>query len=557
VDVWTILNDIVILLAGALVLGGVFSLLGQSPIVGYLLAGMILGGPGSVQAIKSPEEIEAIAELGVALLLFSLGLEFSFTRLSKLGPVPLLGGVLQVVVTTVLGAVAALLFGSSPRTAVAFGVMISFSSTAVVLRMLSERAELEMPHGRNSLAVLLVQDVAVVPLALLMTIMAGAGGFSDSVLQAGKIVGVAVALIVGMYVINIVTTRALGTLTLLRNRELAVILAVVTGLGSAWAAHAGGISPALGAFVAGMFLGSSAFATQIRADVSSLRVVLLTLFFGAAGMVANPIWIFQNWMLVAAVAVAVAVGKTLIIQVIFQVMGRPSHVAAATGICLCQIGEFAFVLGSMARSAEIISADTYALVVSVAILSFISSAWLVPAAPRLGYAIGKLWRSGQGGLDQADRPRPNPDVVFIGFGPAAQLAAGAFVARGKHILVIDLNREGVKRARLAGFDGEIGDATQSDVLEHARLETAQAVVITVPHHQTARMILEYVRQRAPLAHVVVRSRLQAHTDDFRSAGAHAVVGDEEAVGAELAEYLRRWLESATSGQDRANLPEST
>jgi len=168
-ELWTLLGNIVILLGASLLVGGLFSRFGQSPIVGYLVAGMVLGGPGSLQLIGSEHEIEAVAELGVALLLFSLGLEFSIERLKKLGPKPLLAGVLQVVMTITFACAAASLFNIGFKAAVAFGAMVSLSSTAVVLRILVERGELDLPHGRNSLGVLLAQDMAVVPLALLMT----------------------------------------------------------------------------------------------------------------------------------------------------------------------------------------------------------------------------------------------------------------------------------------------------------------------------------------------------------------------------------------------------
>ena len=320
-DLWTLLGDIVVLLAASLLLGGLLSRFGQSPLVGYLIAGMLLGGPGSLHVVGSEEEIEAIAELGVALLLFSLGLEFSIQRLKKLGVRPLIGGVVQVVLTVAIGAAAAFLFGLKATESIAFGAMISLSSTAVVLRMLMERAELEMPHGRNSLAVLLTQDMAVVPLAILMALLAGGGAASEVVWDVGKLLLMAATLVLGLFLLNKIAVVVLGTLTLHRNRELTVIFAVVTGLGSAWAAHVAGLSPALGAFVAGMLLGSSVFATQVRADVSSLRVVLLTLFFGAAGMVADPIWILQNWHVVAAVTLLVTIGKLAIIWVIFSSVG--------------------------------------------------------------------------------------------------------------------------------------------------------------------------------------------------------------------------------------------
>lgn len=299
-ELWIILGNIVVLLGASLLMGGLFSRFGQSPMVGYLLAGMMLGGPGSIHAVSSEHEIEAIAELGVALLLFSLGLEFSLDRLKKVGAKPLLGGAAQVVLTVLLASAVALPFGLAASEAVAIGAMVALSSTVVVLRILMERGEMEMPHGRSSLGVLLTQDMAVVPLALLMTFLGGEGAAADIAWGIGKLLLMAGGLVVGLILLNKVAVLALDTLSLYRNRELTMVFAVVAGLGAAWASHYVGISPALGAFVAGMLLGSSAFATQIRADVSPLRVVLLTLFFGAAGMVANPIWILGNWHIVGS-----------------------------------------------------------------------------------------------------------------------------------------------------------------------------------------------------------------------------------------------------------------
>lgn len=542
-ELWTLLGNIVVLLAASLILGGLFARFGQSPLVGYLIAGMMLGGPGSLNVVGSEEEIESIAELGVALLLFSLGLEFSISRLKKLGPRPLIGGAIQVGFTVGAGAAAAWVIGLSATEAIAFGAMISLSSTAVVLRMLMERAELEMPHGRNSLAVLLVQDMAVVPLAILMTLLGGGGTVSEVVRDVGQLLFMAMALVGGLILLNQIAVLVLGTLTLHRNRELTMIFASVTGLGSAWAAHATGLSPALGAFVAGMLLGSSPFATQVRADISSLRVVLLTLFFGAAGMVADPIWIVQHWYLVAAVAACLTVGKLAIIWAIFQSLGHSTRVASATGLCLAQIGEFAFVLGSIGVASGVVSTETYALVVSVTIVSFFISAALVPLAPRFGNRIALLWGTKSPSAAENAAPADRPDVVIIGFGPAGQMVATSIVDRDCTVAVIDLNREGIRRAESLGFHAAVGDATQNDVLEHAHIAQAKAVVITVPHDRSAMIILEHVRQLNPHAHVVVRSRYQMHSNDFRDAGAHQVVGDEEQVGESLADHLREWLDS--------------
>jgi CPA2 family monovalent cation:H+ antiporter-2 len=545
VDAWVLLADIVVLLAASLLLGAVFSRFRQSPLVGYILAGMVLGGPGSIQVVRSPQAIEAIAELGVSLLLFSLGLEFAWSQLKKLGTRTLAAGTLQVLVTTVLGAVAGFVAGLPGKEAVAVGAMVSLSSTAVVLRVLVERAESDSAHGRNCLAVLLVQDMAVVPLAMLVAMLGGGESLGEVAANTGKILLLAVGLIAGLYLIlNKIAVHALGRLTLERNRELTIILAIVTGLGSAWVAHSVGVSPALGAFISGMFLGSSPFATQIRADISSLRVVLLTLFFGAAGMVADPLWILQNLPLVLGISLLLMIGKAAILSGIFRALGQAAPIAAATGISLAQIGEFAFVLGSIGRANGVLAGETYLLIVSVAIVTLIASPLLLPAAPSLGMRFASLLRGSRlYSFPKRDSQTRAPDVVIIGFGPAGQIAAQAFLGRGQRVLVIDLNRDGVKKAQELGLDGHVGDATQIDVLEHAKVDSAKAVVITVPHHRSAIRILEQVRRLAAHAHVVVRSRYQRHTEDFAMAGAHVVIGDEEQIGDSLGGHLRAWLAS--------------
>lgn len=540
---WIILSDVVLLLTACLILGGIMSRLGQSPLIGYLLAGMFLGGPGSIHLVHSQHEIESVSELGVALLLFSLGLEFSINRLKKLGAKPLLGGFLQIVLTIVLTALIASFLGQGTKESVTLGIMFSLSSTAVVLRILMERSELEMPHGRNALAVLLTQDMAVVPLAILITILGGTGAPVEVLLGVGKLILTASGLILGLVLLNKIAVRALGTLTLHRNRELTVILACVMGLGAAVMSHKAGISPALGAFVAGMLLGSSAFATQIRADISPLRVILLTLFFGSAGMVADPVWIFDNWQLVAIVTVALTLGKLLITWLIFRMLGDSTRISSATGLCLAQIGEFAFVLGSMGRYNGIVSESQYALVVSVAIASFFLSAFLVPVAPFFGSWLARLFKSNEIiGQDKSGERLP-PDVVIIGFGPAAQIASEPLIDSGLRVVVVDLNKAGIHKAQKLGFFGEVGDAMQAEVLEHSGVALSKVVMITIPHHESALSILEQVRQEAPHARLMVRSRHQNDVEDFATLGAF-VVGDEEEVGRSMARELKQWLQIA-------------
>ncbi|MCA9040930.1 MAG: cation:proton antiporter [Planctomycetaceae bacterium] len=563
-DIWNLLLDIVLLLVASLLLGGLCLRFRQSPLVGYLLAGMLLGGPGGVELIHPGHEIESIAELGVSLLLFGLGLEFSWGRLTSLGKKTLFSGLLQVVVTAGMGAGVATLFGLGTTEAIAVGAMIALSSTACVLRVLNDQAEIDSNYGRNALAILLVQDMAVVPLALLMSVLSQPGEGTSFLWPLLKILGMTSILIVVLYLLlNIIAVRALGMLTLKQNRELTVLLAVATGLGSAWAAHAVGISPAMGAFVAGMFLGNSPFATQIRADVSSLRVVLLTLFFGAVGMVADPFWLVQHAGQVLTVVLMLLAGKTLIITFILLILGKPFRIAVATGLCLSQIGEFAFVLGTIGKEAEILSDDTYLLIVSATIVTLFLSPYLVIYAQRWGTWLERIFKPGrrQHEFVESNGDHPQPDFIIIGFGPAGQRASVPLQEIAERVLVLDLNSSGIRKAKEFGFLGQVGDSSQMEVLEHAGAAQAHTVIITVPHHTTALQTLEGIKVLNPDAQILVRCRYQIHTQEFLDAGAHLVAGDEEYVGDHIAEKVAKQIqllkaaESDSSGETNTGLDE--
>jgi CPA2 family monovalent cation:H+ antiporter-2 len=512
--------------------------------VGYLLAGVVLGGPGSVDVLSLEDNIKAIAELGVSLLLFSLGLEFSWSHFRRMGAKILLTGVLQVAVTALAVCAVCLGVGLSVRESLAVGAMVALSSTACCLRILVERAELDSVHGRSAFAILLVQDLAVVPLAVLMAALGGTGTPTEIIVEAGKTLLVGAALVAGLYlVLNKIGVWALGRLTLERNRELTVLLAVATGLGSAWAAHSVGLSPALGAFGAGLFLGGSPFATQIRADVATLRIVLLTVFFGAAGMMADPRWIVAHVPLVLGVTAAVIFGKTLVVWLISLAFGMSSGVGIATGICLAQVGEFAFVLGSMGVDRGVVADKTYMLIVSTAIVTLLCTTFLVPAAQRTGQLVQRILRP-RGPIvppGTPDVPHIQPDVVIIGFGPSGQHVASALMGRGLTVHVNDLNRKARSAIQDCGFRAYIGDATQQEVLEHMHVSRARLAIVTIPDRSTALTIVSQLRRLAPQAHVVVRCRHDRHHADFAAAGAHDIVREELEAGRGLTRSVRQQL----------------
>jgi len=542
----TLLSDILILLTIALVLGAAFARLRQSPILGYLLAGTLVG-PHALNWVSDRNEVQDIAELGVALLLFSLGLEFSWRRLRQLGASALLGGTGQIVGTLFVGAAVALAFKVGGRDAICIGAMVALSSTACVLGVLMDRAEIETPHGRLSLGILLLQDIAVVPLAVLVTVLQSDGGGDNIAGELLRLGLLALGLVAALYlVLNKLAVWALGTLTMATNRELAVLLAVVAGLGSAWAAHSVHLSPALGAFVAGMILGGSPFAAQVRADIASLRMVLLTLFFGAAGMLADPAWMFRHWPLVTGVTTALVVGKAAIIWIALRLLGNGHGPAIATGLCLAQVGEFSFVLANLAWGTA--EGETqqflFLLMGSTTILTLLISPFLIAAAPRVSLlaeqTIGRRPPSPAGPGAGADKPPP-PRVVIFGFGPAGQRVARSLMRADVPTVVVDINLKIARRAAEYGCRSHVGDARHMEVLEEADVAAAEIMVVTLPHPAASRELIHHLRRIAPNAHIIARSRYHVYHWELEMAGAHAVIDEEEEVGRRLAVELRRAL----------------
>jgi len=539
-DTWDLLLQVILLLLACFAAGGLMAMLRQSPLVGFLLAGLIVGGPGSLTIVRAESAIEGLAELGVALLLFSLGLEFSWQRVLGLGSRTLIAGVLQVLVTMAVLTLIGRSLGLSFAGSVACSAMLTLSSTATAVGVLADRSLLESPMGRNSIAVLLVQDMAVVPLAVLIPLLgnnAGSGAMLSrilGILLAGGGVVIALYLLLNLLAVRVMRTRSIG-----QNRELMVLLSVIVGLGATWSAHAAGLSPALGAFVAGMYLGNSPFALQIRADVASLRIVLLTLFFGTVGLLADPVWMFQNLPTVLTLALLILAVKVLVTAVLFRLSGTPYGISLATGLCLGSVGEFAFVLGGQAIEAGLISESHFNAIVSASIVSLILTPALISVAQRLAaWLNGRVNEALDGGSRQ-QLAKQQCDCLIIGYGPAGRGAAAALNHRAEKVMVIDLGAEGVRSAHAAGFHAMQADASSGEVLQHLHLERLRLVVITIPGFLDSMAMLQQIRRMAPHATLIVRSRYSLHQPEFQAAGADIVAGDETEVGRALAAAIDR------------------
>lgn len=539
-DFWQLLMEVLLLLGAAFVLGAVAQRLKQSAIVGYLLAGTLLG-----PLLFNTRAVMDVAELGVALLLFSIGLEFSFGRLKRLGRVALFGGSLQVAVTVAVCALATVWFGPLTQ-ALAIGAIVTLSSTAVVLRVLVDRAEVDAVHGRTALGILLLQDIAVVPLVLMLTIMASGGTLVEVLTSILKTLAAAGGLVAVFYLIFYwLVPRVLTSGGLYANRELVILLAILAAVGSTWASHAVGLSPALGAFLAGMLLGESPFAAQIRSDVGALRTLFVTLFFTSIGLLMEPAWLLHYGVAAMAAVFGIITLKTMVIYTVGRVFRLEKRYALATGLALSQIGEFSFVLATTAHQGGLISESLFALVVTTNIFSLFAAPYLVSyALPLTDAILRRIPGRGSTPAQQAEGAETavHPAVIVIGYGPAGRQVSDALRDNGLASAILELNPASIAQAKAAGLPIHIGDATNTEVLVHAGVSHAQAVVVTVPDPRTARDITAAVRALAPQAHLLVRSRFQRSCHELTAAGATTVVDEEHTVGRLLAHETLTSLE---------------
>ncbi len=538
-DLWSALLDILILLGAAMLLGALCERFKQSALLGYLLAGTLLG-PNAFNVLPSYEAVSAIAELGIAMLLFSIGLEFSWRRLRSVGAIAVGGGTLQILLTGAATALLCRLLGLDGPAALAIGAVVAMSSTAAVLRVLAARQEIDAMHGRNALGILLLQDVAVVPAALFVAALGMGGGIAQVAWAVVQALGLATALAGALYiVVSYALPRLLGAQLVAANRDLSILLAIVTAAGAAWLSHSLGFSPVLGAFVAGMVLAESPFAVQIRADIGPLHTLFVTLFFSAIGMLADPGWAAQHWALLGGVVLLIVVGKTAVTAGVVRLFRFPLGQSLATGLVLAQLGEFSLVLAILARDSQVIGESLFDLMVAALIVTLFLTPFLAALAPRLALAVGRIMTrehkltaaetlAGHGGALSGH-------LVIVGFGPAGQRVAVTLIGRSDlGIVVADLNASTLDLARSYGLQTIVGDATRESVLAGLHIRTAAAVAITLPDPRTARQVVQMVRALAPDTRIVVRSRYHVHRWQLDVAGAHTVVDEEDEVGARIA-----------------------
>ncbi|HEY1089037.1 MAG TPA: cation:proton antiporter, partial [Archangium sp.] len=516
---------------------------------GLLFAGA-LAGPGAFALVKSMEAIEVLAELGVVLLLFTIGLEFSLKRLKTIFKQVAVGGLLQVSLTTLAVAFAAMALGEPPGRSVFFGFVFSLSSTAIVLRALAERRELDAPHGRFIVGTLIFQDLCVVPMVLVVPLLGAGSNVGTAASSIAIALGKAAAVVVATIIIaRQVVPRMLGWVDRARSREVFLLAVLALCLGTAWITSSAGLSLALGAFLGGMAIADTEFGHRAMSDVMPLRDAFVSVFFVSLGMLFDVRVVLAQPWLVLGIAAAFIFGKGLLATLAALAMRFPARAAWLAGVGLAQFSEFGFVLAQLGRSSGVVDQQGLAPLLNAGILSMFLTPLMVRAAPHLSAGekllaplVKLIGARDISELDEPGHKDVSGHVVIVGFGLSGRLLAKALEACGVKYVALELNADTVRAARAEGATIYYGDATSQEALEHAHLAQARALVLVMNDPSAVQRVLSTAARVAPKVPVLMRAKYLKERDELLALGAQDVVSEEVEGGLEMLSRTLRWLE---------------
>ncbi len=511
--------------------------------IGLLLAGVI-AGPHALQLVRNAHEIELLAEIGVVLLLFVIGLEISIADLERLKRFFAIGGTVQLFGTAAVVTLLLPLTGLVPQQSVYLGFVVALSSTAIVLRLLQDRGELETPHGRSILSILIYQDIGVVPVMLTAPLLAGmaglaskggGGGLADLVALLFKVLLVA-AFCYSAY--RWIVPWVLECITRTRSSEAFLLGVFMLCVGIAVLTQTLGLSLALGAFLAGFILSESDYSHQAVAVMLPFRDVLMSLFFISIGMLLDLKVLAGNLGPMLLLTAVVLLIKPLIAASASLAVGLPLRQAVLSGMALAQVGEFSLVATKAGVSAGLLSQEVFQSVLVVAVLSMLATPLLIQAAPKLAEQLASTplgsWsdrRTRQGLAGTA--PQEAPSVLIVGFGVTGRNLAASCRRCEVPYAVVELNSALVRNARSEGLPIYYGDASQPAILELVRAHQARAIVVVIDDPGAARRIVELARRLAPGAFILVRTRYLREVEPLTQLGADEVIADELEVSIEV------------------------
>jgi CPA2 family monovalent cation:H+ antiporter-2 len=531
------LFELVLLLALAAAGQAFFERLKLPAVVGFLVVGA-LAGPGVLGLIDDPEQVRSLAELGVIFLLFEIGLELPVERLRELGREALRVGGPQVLGTTSVVAWAGYEFGLDGPAALIVGVSVAMSSTALVMKLLTDDRQVDAPHGQLTLSVLLFQDLAVVPVLLAIPLLA-AGQSRDGTVLLIAVARMAAALVFLLFLVRFVVPRMLTRVAREGSHDLFSLLAILLVLGSALVAEELGLTLAVGAFMAGMAASRSPFASQLFSEVVPLRGVLLGLFFTAVGMFFDPQALAGQIALVVLYVVAAVVLKVaLVTGANAWFLGRPARAGLIAGLALAQTGEFSFVLAEASRRVGLLDPSTHQVILAGSIVSLVLSPFVIRGAPAIADFVfaridGLTGKTPDAPAQRSTESSSSDRVVLIGYGPTGQTVARLLRSLSVPYSVLEGNAKVVEAASERGEDIEFGDATRPTVLDHLRIDEAKLVIVAISDALATRRIVSRLRAMTTETRILARTRYVAEIDRLHAAGANGVVAEEFEAGIEV------------------------
>jgi CPA2 family monovalent cation:H+ antiporter-2 len=519
-----IFGNILILMSVAVATVWLFKRINLPPILAYLFCG-ILAGPDLMALFEHPEGMDVFAELGIVFLLFSLGLEFSLPKMLAMRHLVFGVGLAQMILTTGLFMGLGLLFGLSTSAALVVGGMVALSSTAIVIKQTSDLGILNTPRAQMAVSILLLQDLAVVPLLILVPLLADGTeqslAWAISMAFVKGIVVVVILLSVGKWLLPKVFSEVART----RTDELFVLTSIMVALMAAGLAFSFGLSMALGAFLAGMMLGESQYKHQLEADIRPFRDILMGLFFITIGMRLDLHYLFSqlHWALLGLTTVLLL--KVLLIRFSALIFKLPKQDAWAAALKLCQMGEFSFVLAALAVDHAILTTEQGSLLLSIGVMSMAITPWLVNKSPDFARYISNE------ALPQVDSVSAigqkhqglEDHVLIFGFGRVGQSVSRLLKTEAIPYVVVDADPVRVHEAQAAGEPVYFGDVKQKDILRAVGIEQAKLVLLTFDQHDKAVSVIELVSSMYPDLPIVVRTRKDYRMEELYLAGASQVV----------------------------------
>ena len=509
-------------------------------IIGFLLTGVLAGSHG-LGLISADQEVEVLAEIGVILLLFAIGIEFSLRSLIKIKRSVLLGGAFQVVLTISATAAISYALNFTLNEAIFLGFLVSLSSTAIVLKALQDRAEIDSPYGRTTLAILIFQDIVIVVMMLATPMLSATSETSvlDVALILGKGVGVVLfVLLAARYLVPGLLNAVVGT----RSRELFLLTIAVLCFTTAWLTSQAGLSLALGAFLAGLIISESEYSHQAMGNILPFRDIFTSLFFVSVGMLLDSVLFIENLFLILAITTGVIILKLFAACTAVYLLGLPLRVALLTGLALSQVGEFSFILSKVGLEYNLLTENTYGIILAVSVLTMGATPFIIQSAPRISALVLRLplpERVKAGFAPVASNPKDqakkklDSHLVIVGYGLNGSNVARAARRVNAAYTIIELNPELVQHARKANEPVYFGDATNEGVLEHAGISTARTVAIVISDAIATRRIVATIRQLNPSIHIIARTRFVSEMEELYRLGADQVIPEEYETSVEI------------------------